>query len=152
MARLRTYFRNFLKFPWYFPLDLSILFAKYSCFSKNNLVWQYWFTLAAVPIIPLYFFHDNFRINGSLPARQFKNFPVVSYKLPEFKSRLLSHYLRVIRSVLGVTVSHFELVFFLSFSYIFPHWSKKAGAKMVLMSNDFVPRAEHFWSWTKFYG
>ena len=136
MAHFRTYFSIFLKFPlfpWYFldlplPIWVGILFpAKYSCVSQNNFVWQYWFTLAAVPIIPLYFFHDNFRINGSLPALHFKNFPVVSYKLPEFKSRLLSHYLRVIRSVLGVTVSHFDFWtgFFLSFSYIFPYWSKK---------------------------
>ena len=94
--------------------------------------------LQQFPSSPLYYFHDNFRINGSLPALHFKNFPVVSYKLPEFKSRLLSHYLRVIRSVLGVTVSHFELVFFLSFSYIFPYWSKKAGAKMVLMNYSMI--------------
>ena len=130
MAHFRTYFSIFLKFPlfpWYF------LFAKYSCFSKNNFVWQYWFTLAAVPTIPLYFFHDNFRINGSLPALHFKNFPVVSYKLPEFKSRLLSHYLRVIRSVLGVTVSHFELVFSYHFRTFFLIGAKKTGAKMVLM-------------------
>lgn len=115
------------------PPDLSIIFfAKYSCFSKNYFVWQYWFTLTTVPIIPFPLKHDYFRINGSLPALHFKNFPVVSYKLPEFKSRLLSHYLNVIRSTLGVTVSHFELVF-LSFSYIFPYLSKKTGAKMVLM-------------------